>query len=151
MTPALPVAAMTALALLQTIGGYPRSIILGLLALLVLPVITILFVSHLVDIQTIDEHRLRQVEETVAELSREIDVDADASASAAGPGGGSERGSSGGSSSGIDAGSAGPVDRETPIGERADDGSVASADSDVSADSHDSARSEGETDGEAGS
>lgn len=76
-----PVQAVDGLALiagglpLQTVAGYSQTLILGLLALLVLPVITILFVGHLVRSETIDEERMQRLESEVAHLRDEIGAD----------------------------------------------------------------------------
>lgn len=60
------------LAPLQGVGGVSRPIILGLLAVLVLPVVTILFVGHLVGEETIEEGRIERLESEVSALREEV-------------------------------------------------------------------------------
>lgn len=57
---------------LQEVAGYSQTMLLGLLAVLVLPAVTILFVGHLVRDQTIDEERMRRLESEVAQLREEV-------------------------------------------------------------------------------
>lgn len=65
---------LTAAPAMQSVAGYSQTLIFGLLAVLVLPAITILFVGHLVGQQTIDEERIRRLEAEVADLRDELGV-----------------------------------------------------------------------------
>jgi len=75
MDPAQPVGELQLIATalpLQEVAGYSQTMLLGLIAVLVLPAVTILFVGHLVRNQTIDEERVRRLESEVAQLREEV-------------------------------------------------------------------------------